>query len=262
MMNEREDCYNYVPGPDRPLLERVEYVQRRAVSELEFFAEEYGAERVQDLPLNTFTSALRHCCKVIFRPALDGKKEDYFKLDLGDKELIFALSQMFIDLCDRYNKVCQIDGLAAFLGVSRGFLYGLSRYGQTRYELPYNNIYKDTDKENDNNIYNGNIQGNNNGYNNIERMNNYSYVGDGLNPGSDCDVIKGLKEAKERQLQSLLIDGKGQLVGVIAILNHEFGYSKLDGYSEPTVNLTTAERQKTLADKYRVSALPDKLSDN
>lgn len=261
MIDEREDYYNYVPGPDRPLLERVEYVQRRAVSELEFFAEEYGAERVQDLPLNTFTSALRHCCKVIFRPALDGKKEDYFKLDLGDKELIFALSQMFIDLCDRYNKVCQIDGLAAFLGVSRGFLYGLSRYGQTRYELPYNNIYSDANRKDNNSYLDNDIQGNKE-YNTIERMNNYSYVGDGLNPGSDCDVIKGLKAAKERQLQSLLIDGKGQLVGVIAILNHEFGYSKQDGYSEPTVNLTSAERQKSLADKYRVSALPDKLSDN
>ncbi len=85
---------------------------------------------------------------------------------------------------------------------------------------------------------------------------------EGLNSGVSCDVIKGLKEAKERQLQSLLIDGKGQLVGVIAILNHEFGYSKMDSFSEPTVNLTSAERQKTLADKYRVSALPDKLSDN
>ena len=261
MIDDRLDGFSYVPGPDRPLLERVEYVQRRAVSELEFFAEEYGAERVQDLPLNTFTSALRHCCKVIFRPALDGKKEDYFKLDLGDKELIFALSQMFIDLCDRYNKVCQIDGLAAFLGVSRGFLYGLSRYGQTRYELPYNNIYSDNHSEDNNSYLDDNIKGNNK-YNNIEHMNNYSYVGDGLNPGFDCDVIKGLKEAKERQLQSLLIDGKGQLVGVIAILNHEFGYSKQDGFVEPSVNLTSAERQKTLADKYRVSALPDKLSDN
>jgi hypothetical protein len=127
--------------------------------------------------------------------------------------------------------------------------------------MPYNNIYKDTDKENNNNIYNANIQGNNQ-YNNYEYMNNYSYVDDGLNPDSGFDVIKGLKEAKERQLQSLLIDGKGQLVGVIAILNHEFGYSKQDTFSEPSINLTSAERQKSLADKYRVSALPDKLSDN
>ena len=257
MMNEREDCYNYVPGPDRPIYERVDYVRQRTIAELEIFADDLGLEDVRSMPQNTFTAGLRFCCRMIFRPQTQDKNADYFRLDLADRALVLALSQMFIDLCDRYNKVCQVGALAAFLGVSEEFLYSLSRYGQSR----YNNIYSDDYIRENNNISDTDIVHNNNNRALSDRE-FFPERYEGLNSVVSCDVIKGLKEAKERQLQSLLIDGKGQLVGVIAILNHEFGYSKLDGYSEPTVNLTSAERQKTLADKYRVSALPDKLSDN
>lgn len=257
MIDDRLDGFSYVPGPDRPLWERVDYVRKRTIAELEIFADDLGLDDVRSMPQNTFTAGLRFCCRMIFRPQTRDKNADYFRLDSADRDLICALSQMFIDLCDRYNKICQVGGLAAFLGVSERYLYGLSRYNQSRYDA-YNNIYMDNNNIKENDIYSDNdIVNNNNSSGNFS-----AYQIGGLNGFSDDDVIKGLKEAKERQLQSLLIDGKGQLVGVIAILNHEFGYSKQDGYSEPTVNLTSAERQKTLADKYRVSALPDKLSDN
>lgn len=255
MIDDRLDGFSYVPGPDRPIYERVDYVRQRTIAELEIFADDLGLEDVRSMPQNTFTAGLRFCCRMIFRPQTRDKNADYFKLDLGDRPLVFALSQMFIDLCDRYNKVCQVGGLAAFLGVSERYLYGLSRYNQSRYDA-YNNIYTD------NNIKENDIYSDNDIIDNDNKGNFSTYQFSRLNGFSDDDVIKGLKEAKERQLQSLLIDGKGQLVGVIAILNHEFGYSKQDGFSEPTVNLTSAERQKSLADKYRVSALPDKLSDN
>lgn len=257
MIDDRLDGFSYVPGPDRPIYERVDYVRQRTIAELEIFADDLGLEDVRSMPQNTFTAGLRFCCRMIFRPQTRDKNADYFKLDLGDRPLVLALSQMFIDLCDRYNKVCQVGGLAAFLGVSEEFLYSLSRYGKGR----YNNLYADDYIKDNNNILDTDvIQDNNNRALSDRVFSGERY--DGLNSSVSCDVIKGLKEAKERQLQSLLIDGKGQLVGVIAILNHEFGYSKQDSFSEPTVNLTSAERQKTLADKYRVSALPDKLSDN
>ena len=255
MIDDRLDGFSYVPGPDRPIYERVDYVRQRTIAELEIFADDLGIDDVRSMPQNTFTAGLRFCCRMIFRPQTKDKNADYFKLDLGDRPLIFALSQMFIDLCDRYNKICQVGALAAFLGVSERYLYGLSRYNQSRYD-GNSNIYLDNNIKDNNNYLDDDIISNNS-------SNEFpAYQIDRLNGFSGEDVIKGLKEAKERQLQSLLIDGKGQLVGVIAILNHEFGYSKLDGYSEPTVNLTSAERQKSLADKYRVSALPDKLSDS
>lgn len=253
-----DDLLDVVPGPDRPIEERVAYVERRTISELEAYADDVGFASVREMPQNTFTAALRHCCKMIFKPAI-GAKSDYFKIDLADKTLIFALAQLFIDLCDRYNKICQIQALAAYLGISDEFLYRLSRYNQRRYndhiDISNGTIYDNY--MNDNNIYdcNNSIYDNgNNGYN--------GNCGSMPNPGSSADVIKAIKGAKERQLQGLLVDGKGQLVGVLAILNYEFGYSKQDAYSEPSINLTSTERQKALADKYRVSALPDKLSDN
>lgn len=255
MIDDRLDGFSYVPGPDRPIYERVDYVRQRTIAELEIFADDLGLEDVRSMPQNTFTAGLRFCCRMIFRPQTRDKNADYFKLDLGDRPLVLALSQMFIDLCDRYNKVCQVGALAAFLGVSERYLYGLSRYNQGRYDA-YNNIYTD------NNIKENDIYSDDDIVDNDNKGNFPTYQFSRLNGFSPDDVIKGLKEAKERQLQSLLIDGKGQLVGVIAILNHEFGYAKQDSFTEPSVNLTSAERQKTLADKYRVSALPDKLSDS
>lgn len=253
-----DDFLDVVPGPDRPLDERVQYVERRTISELEAYADDVGFASVRDMPQNTFTAALRHCCKMIFRPAI-GAKSDYFKIDLADKGLIFALAQLFVDLCDRFNKVCQIQALAAYLGVSDEFLYRLSRYNQKRYndhiDIPSGSIYDNY--MNDSNIYDCN----NNIYDN-DSNDCSNIIGSAPNSGSGADVIKAIRAAKERQLQGLLIDGKGQLVGVLAILNYEFGYSKQDAYSEPSINLTSTERQKALANKYRVSALPDKLSDN
>jgi hypothetical protein len=246
MIDEREDCYNYVPGPDRPISERVDYVRQRTISELEIFADDLGLDDVRALPQNTFTAGLRFCCRMIFRPQTQDKNADYFKLDLADRELICALSQMFIDLCDRYNKICQVGGLSAFLGVSNDYLYSLSKYDNTRYinSSADNNIILDSKNDN---IYYNSCGGSESG--NVSN-----------NLFKPINLIKGLKEAKERQLQGLLIDGKGNLIGVMSILNHEFGY-RSEGVDDVTPTLTTAERQKSLADKYRVSALPDKLSD-
>ena len=247
MMNEREDCYNYVPGPDRPIYERVDYVRQRTIAELEIFADDLGLDDVRSMPQNTFTAGLRFCCRMIFRPQTKDRNADYFKLDLGDRPLIFALSQMFIDLCDRYNKICQVGGLSAFLGVSDDYLYSLSKYDNTRYV----NINTDV------NIgvnYNNNIH-----YDSQTESAGFEDMPNNL--FKHVNLIKGLKEAKERQLQGLLIDGKGNLIGVMSILNHEFGY-RTESADDVTPTLTTAERQKSLADKYRVSALPDKLSDN
>ena len=114
MIDEREDYYNYVPGPDRPIYERVDYVRQRTIAELEIFADDLGLEDVRSMPQNTFTAGLRFCCRMIFRPQTKDRNTDYFRLDLADRELICALAQMFIDLCDRYNKICQVGGLSAF----------------------------------------------------------------------------------------------------------------------------------------------------
>lgn len=246
MMNEREDYYNYVPGPDRPIYERVDYVQQRTISELGAFADDLGLDNVRAMPQNTFTAGLRHCCRMIFRPHTDDKNTDYFRLDLADRELICALAQMFVDLCDRYNKICQVGGLSAFLGVSNDYLYSLSKYDNTRYinSSADNNIILNNK---DDNIY----------YNN---GNGSEFESKSNNMFKRINLIKEIKSAKERQLQGLLIDGKGNLIGVMSILNHEFGY-RSEGTEDVTPTLTTAERQKSLADKYRVSALPDKLSD-
>lgn len=235
-----DDFLDVVPGPDRPIEERVAYVERRTISELEAYADDVGFTSVREMPQNTFTAALRHCCKMIFKPCIGGKA-DYFKIDRGDVALILALSELYINICDRYNKVCQVQGLSAYLGIKDDYLYNMSKYDNTRY---IDNIYNS-----DAMLYNK--------YNNIDDQ-------DGGNLNILCkpaDVIKGIKSAKERQLQGLLIDGKGNLIGVMSILNHEFGY-RSEGVEVPAPALTSSERQKALADKYRVSALPDKLSDN
>jgi hypothetical protein len=134
-----------------------------------------------------------------------------------------------------------VQGLSAYLGIKDDYLYNMSKYDNTRYI---------------DNIYDGNTM----------LYNKYNNIGDqgGEKLNILCkpdNVIKEIKAAKERQLQGLLIDGKGNLIGVMSILNHEFGY-RSESAEDVMPTLTTAERQKTLAEKYRVSALPDKLSDN
>lgn len=254
-----DDFLDVVPGPDRPIDERVQYVERRTISELEAYADDVGLASVRDMPQNTFTAALRHCCKMIFKPAIGGKA-DYFKIDRGDVQLILALSELYIDICDRYNRVCQVQGLSAYLGVSDSVLYDMAKYDNSRYSS-YNN-HKDSNIGllNDNSIKDSSLYDcNNNIYNNSDIC---GESGENLNIlCKPADVIKGIKAAKERQLQGLLIDGKGNLIGVMSILNHEFGY-RSEGVEAPAPALTSSERQKALADKYRVSALPDKLSDN
>lgn len=241
MIDKYENEYIYVPDASEPLEVRTAYVKARTIAELEIYAEDLGAESVRQLPQNTFTAALRHCCQMIFRPRTGDGKEDYFKIDIGDRALIIALAEVYIDVCDRYNKVCQVQGLSAYLGIKDDYLYSMSKYDNTRYI---------------DNIYDGNTMLYDK-YNNIKGQG-----GENLNIlCKPANVIKEIKSAKERQLQGLLIDGKGNLIGVMSILNHEFGY-RSEGVEESAPALTSAERQKSLADKYRVSALPDKLSDS
>ncbi len=242
MIDLHEKEYIYVPDASEPLEIRAAYVKTRTIAELEIYAEDLGADSVRTLPQNTFTAGLRHCCQMIFRPRTGDCKEDYFKIDVGDRALIIALAQVYIDICDRYNKVCQVQGLSAYLGIKDDYLYNMSKYDNTRY---IDNIYESNNMLYDK--YNNNING---------------QGGENLNIlCQPANVIKEIKSAKERQLQGLLIDGKGNLIGVMSILNHEFGY-RSEGTEDVTPALTSAERQKSLADKYRVSALPDKLSDN
>ena len=251
-----DDFLDVVPGPDRPLAERVAYVERRTISELEAYADDVGFPTVREMPQNTFTAALRHCCKMIFKPCIGGKA-DYFRIDRGDVGLILALSELYIDICDRYNRVCQVQGLSAYLGISDSVLYDMAKYDNARYS---NHKDNNIGLLNDNYIKDSSLYDcNNNIYDNIY---NGGECEESLNIlCKPADIIKGVKAAKERQLQGLLIDGKGNLIGVMSILNHEFGY-RSEGVEVPTPALTSSERQKALADKYRVSALPDKLSDN
>ena len=80
-----------------------------------------------------------------------------------------------------------------------------------------------------------------------------------LNP-KYSEVIKRLDAERERTLSDLLVSGKRQPVGIIAVLNHEKGWN-LPGVSREVKHVASSETPEQIAERYRAK-LADGLSDN
>ena len=73
-------------------------------------------------------------------------------------------------------------------------------------------------------------------------------------------IIKRLDAERERTLSDLLVSGKRQPVGIIAVLNHEKGWN-LPGVSREVKHVASSETPEQIAERYRAK-LADGLSDN
>lgn len=81
-----------------------------------------------------------------------------------------------------------------------------------------------------------------------------------LNPAFSC-IYKTLDKAREESLSDLLISGKKQPIGLLAVLNHEKGWN-LPGSSREVVHISAKEDAKAIADRYKAALTDSKLSDN
>ena len=81
-----------------------------------------------------------------------------------------------------------------------------------------------------------------------------------LNPAFS-NIYKTLYSERERTLSDLLISGKKQPIGLLAVLNHEKGWN-LPGSSREVVHISAKEDAKAIADRYKAALTDSQLSDN
>ena len=81
-----------------------------------------------------------------------------------------------------------------------------------------------------------------------------------LNPAFS-NIYKTLDAERERTLSDLLISGKKQPIGLLAVLNHEKGWN-LPGSSREIVHISAKEDAKAIADRYKAALTDSQLSDN
>jgi putative radical SAM enzyme (TIGR03279 family) len=76
-------------------------------------------------------------------------------------------------------------------------------------------------------------------------------------------LCPGYNDGKEleRTLSDLLISGKKQPIGLLAVLNHEKGWN-LPGSSREVVHISAKEDAKAIADRYKAALTDSQLSDN
>ena len=75
------------------------------------------------------------------------------------------------------------------------------------------------------------------------------------------DIYKILDAERERTLSDLLISGKKQPIGLLAVLNHEKGWN-LPGSSREVVHISAKEDAKAIADRYKAVLTDSKMSDD
>jgi hypothetical protein len=75
------------------------------------------------------------------------------------------------------------------------------------------------------------------------------------------NIYKILDKAREESLSDLLISGKKQPIGLLAVLNHEKGWN-LPGASREVVHIPAKEDAKAIADRYKAALTDSQLSDN
>ena len=75
------------------------------------------------------------------------------------------------------------------------------------------------------------------------------------------NIYKTLDKAREESLSDLLISGKKQPIGLLAVLNHEKGWN-LPGSSREVVHISAKEDAKAIADRYKAVLTDSKMSDD
>jgi len=80
-----------------------------------------------------------------------------------------------------------------------------------------------------------------------------------LNP-KYADIYKTLDAERERSLADILLSGKKQPIGVLAVLNHEKGWN-LPGASREVKHVVTSESPQQIAERYR-ARLADSAEDS
>lgn len=75
------------------------------------------------------------------------------------------------------------------------------------------------------------------------------------------DIYKTLDKAREESLSDLLISGKKQPIGLLAVLNHEKGWN-LPGSSKEVVHISAKEAPEKIAERYKSALTDSQLSDN
>lgn len=80
-----------------------------------------------------------------------------------------------------------------------------------------------------------------------------------LNP-KYSQIHKILDSERERSLSDILLSGKKQPIGVLAVLNHEKGWN-LPGSSREVKHVVTSETPQQIAERYR-ARLADSAENN
>lgn len=81
-----------------------------------------------------------------------------------------------------------------------------------------------------------------------------------LSPAFSC-IYKTLDKAREESLSDLLISGKKQPIGLLAVLNHEKGWN-LPGSSKEVVHISAKEAPEKIAERYKSALTDSQFSDN
>lgn len=129
---------------------------------------------------------------------------------------------------NRYNSVLNYNDIDLFYGVLYHYIYLCDIYGKAVNVMSFSamtGIHKSV-------IYDW--------YNGLVRESNPKYA----------DVFKILDSERERSLSDLLVSGKRQPIGVLAVLNHEKGWN-LPGSTREVKHVASVEDASTIQERYK-----------
>jgi len=180
----------------------MEYLKNRIENAIEEFCEKYNIQDLKAETQNVFNACLKYIYNTVFKSPDQSSTKYKSKsiVDIDNLELLTALLDYYIYLCDLYGKAVNVSSYCSMLGLSRTVIYEWGN--RTRLNSEYNDIFKILDTE------------------------------------------------RERSLSDLLISGKRQPIGVLAVLNHEKGWN-LPGTSKEVRRVASVEDASTIAERYK-----------
>ena len=150
---------------------------------------------ITEQPQNRFNAALMYICKTVFKD----RKPLFFQAyktsipgyensisHVYDADIVTALLEIYIYLCHRYDKDVSVYGFSLLTGINTDTIYN------------WNSSYKNRPFNNDS----------------LENVSS-----------KHSDVFKILSSARQESLTGMLTSGRRNPVGIIAALNHLYGWN-------------------------------------
>lgn len=258
--------YRNTPKIDKLKLDNAEHLIKMAEYYINKFCEEYSIKDITTISENRFKACLTYIYNHYFKLSLytDKKRAPAIEnvIDYTDIGQLNAILKSYLYLCNVCDKIPSPHGFSLYCGIEEATL--CRWYNEySNIDININNI--DLYDSDDIDIYNSIINNNST----IDIYDNSTDFINSIKSIKDKDIyiksliafrykiVNILKSNKENALADRLASQTSGHIGIIAILNHQYGWNDTQAQ-----NITINQPQITLADLPKLADIPTNKLDN